>query len=51
LRKGNPPIISRIKDDSLIIDARTVRDIDLDGIVKGISSALSRHATGKAEAR
>jgi len=41
LRKGNPPIISRIKEDSLIFDARTIRDLDLEGIVKGIRSALS----------
>ncbi|MEW6214258.1 MAG: L-seryl-tRNA(Sec) selenium transferase [Nitrospirota bacterium] len=41
LRKGNPPIIARIKEDSLIIDARTVRDKDLEGLVKGIRSALS----------
>lgn len=41
LRKGNPPIISRIKEDSLIIDARTVMDKDLEGIVNGIRSALS----------
>jgi len=49
LRKGNPPIITRIKEDLLILDARTVRDKDLEGLVKGISSALSEHATGKAE--
>ncbi len=41
LRKGSPPIISRIKEDSLIIDVRTIRDKDLEGIVKGIRSALS----------
>ncbi len=49
LRKGNPPIIARIKEDSLIIDARTVRDADFEGLVKGIRSALSEHATGKAK--
>jgi L-seryl-tRNA(Ser) seleniumtransferase len=42
LRKGNPPIIARIKEDSLIIDARTVRDADFEGLVKGIRSALSK---------
>ncbi len=41
LRKGNPPIIARIKEDSLIIDARTVRDKDLEGLMEGIRSALS----------
>jgi L-seryl-tRNA(Ser) seleniumtransferase len=41
LRKGSPPIIARIKEDSLIIDVRTVREEDLEGLVKGIKSALS----------
>lgn len=41
LRNGNPPIISRIKEGSLIIDARTIRAQDLDDLVKGIKSALS----------
>lgn len=40
LRKGNPPIIARIREDSLIIDARTVRDKDFEGILRGIRSAL-----------
>ncbi len=40
LRKGTPPIIARIKEDSLIIDARTVRDGDLKGLVEGIRSAF-----------
>jgi len=40
LRMGNPPIITRIKEDSLIIDARTVRDKDIEVLVKGISSAI-----------
>jgi L-seryl-tRNA(Ser) seleniumtransferase len=41
LRNGNPPIISRIKEGSLILDARTIRAQDLDDLVKGIKSALS----------
>jgi L-seryl-tRNA(Ser) seleniumtransferase len=40
LRNGNPPIISRIKEGSMIIDARTIRTQDLDDLVKGIKSAL-----------
>jgi L-seryl-tRNA(Ser) seleniumtransferase len=40
LRQGIPPIISRIKEDSLILDARTVRDADIDELVKGIKTAL-----------
>ncbi|MEW6002662.1 MAG: L-seryl-tRNA(Sec) selenium transferase [Nitrospirota bacterium] len=40
LRKGDPPIIARIKEDSLILDARTIKDKDLDTLVKGITAAL-----------
>jgi L-seryl-tRNA(Ser) seleniumtransferase len=40
LRKDNPPIIARIKEESLIIDVRTVRNKDIDGLVKGIKAAL-----------
>ena len=41
LRKGNPPIITRIKEDSLIIDARTVRDKEIETLVIGVRAALS----------
>lgn len=41
LRNGNPPIISRIKEGFLIIDARTIRTQDIDDLVKGVKSALS----------
>ena len=41
LRNANPPIISRIKEGSMIIDARTIRTQDLDDLIKGIKSALS----------
>jgi L-seryl-tRNA(Ser) seleniumtransferase len=41
LRNGNPPIISRIKEGSLIIDARTIKKEDVDDLAKGIKSALS----------
>jgi L-seryl-tRNA(Ser) seleniumtransferase len=41
IRKGNPPIITRIKEESLIIDARTVRNRDIDALIKGIKSVIS----------
>lgn len=40
LRHGNPPIIARIKEDALIIDARTMRDREVEALVKGISGVL-----------
>jgi L-seryl-tRNA(Ser) seleniumtransferase len=41
LRRGEPPIIARIKEDSVVIDARTLHDRDLETLAKGIKSALS----------
>ncbi len=41
LRKGNPPIIARIKEDSLVLDVRTIRERDFEGIVQGIKAVLS----------
>ncbi|MBI5212873.1 MAG: L-seryl-tRNA(Sec) selenium transferase [Nitrospirae bacterium] len=39
LRHGNPPIIARIKDNALIIDARTIGDNEVEALVKGIEAA------------
>ncbi len=41
LRRGTPPVIARIKDDSLILDARTIRQKDIDDLVRVVSSSLS----------
>ncbi len=40
LRFQNPPIIARIKEDALIIDARTVSDSDVEVLAKGVSGTL-----------
>jgi len=40
LRKGNPPIIARVKEDSLLLDARTIRDHDIPILVQRIESIL-----------
>jgi L-seryl-tRNA(Ser) seleniumtransferase len=40
LRHGRPPIITRIKEDSLIIDARTIGNHEVEVLVKGITTAL-----------
>jgi L-seryl-tRNA(Ser) seleniumtransferase len=44
LRMGKSPIITRIKEDSLIIDARTVRDRDIEILVKGVKAAILKDA-------
>jgi L-seryl-tRNA(Ser) seleniumtransferase len=41
LRHGDPPVITRIKEDALIIDARTVRDSEVEILVKALNKALS----------
>jgi L-seryl-tRNA(Ser) seleniumtransferase len=40
LRKGNPPIIARIRENSLIIDARTVQEKDYAVIIRRIKNIL-----------
>ncbi|MEW6109488.1 MAG: L-seryl-tRNA(Sec) selenium transferase [Nitrospirota bacterium] len=41
LRKSSPPVISRIKGHSLLLDARTIRKQDIKSLVKAVSAALS----------
>jgi len=43
LRTGSPPIIARIREDLLMLDARTVREVDLEDLVKRIKAALSEN--------
>jgi L-seryl-tRNA(Ser) seleniumtransferase len=40
LRLGNPPVIARIKDESLILDARTVRANEVEPLIKAVRAAL-----------
>jgi len=40
LRKGNPPIIARIRENSLIIDARTVQEKDYVFIISRVKNIL-----------
>jgi len=42
LRKGEPPIISRISKDELILDMRTVLDEDIPLLAAGIEKALTQ---------
>jgi len=41
LRKGAHVIIARIKDDALLLDARTVRDEDIGLLVNGVHAAIT----------
>lgn len=40
LRKGEPPVVARIKDGFLVIDARTISDDEVAPLVRGIKAAL-----------
>jgi L-seryl-tRNA(Ser) seleniumtransferase len=44
LRKGDPPIISRISKDELILDMRTVFDEEIPLLAAGIEKALTKTA-------
>jgi len=39
-RKGSPPVIAGIKDDSLLFDARTLQEKDFGDILLRISSII-----------
>ncbi|RJQ53144.1 MAG: L-seryl-tRNA(Sec) selenium transferase [Nitrospiraceae bacterium] len=41
LRLGDPPVIARIKDNALLIDARTVQDKEVKVLVERVKAALS----------
>lgn len=47
LRKGDPPIISRISKEELIFDMRTVSDEEIPILAQGIEKALMKIAGGK----
>lgn len=47
LRKGEPPIISRISKDEVILDMRTVFDDEISLLAEGLQKALSQTARDK----
>ncbi len=49
LRKGNPPIISRISKEELILDMRTVFDEEIPLLAAGIEKARTKIAESKAQ--
>lgn len=40
LRLGKPPIVARIKEDALLLDARTIREREIPDLIKGLRAAL-----------
>jgi L-seryl-tRNA(Ser) seleniumtransferase len=41
LRHGIPPVVARIEDDHVVLDLRTVRDEDLDGLAAALRAAAA----------
>ncbi|HSW64283.1 MAG TPA: L-seryl-tRNA(Sec) selenium transferase [Dissulfurispiraceae bacterium] len=41
LRKQKPPIVARIKDDAVVLDARTIPDAAVASLVAGVAAAIS----------
>jgi seryl-tRNA(Sec) selenium transferase len=41
LRKNVPPVIARIRENVLLLDARTIRDKEIGLIVKAVSASLA----------
>lgn len=41
LRKGNRPVVARIKDDALLLDARTIQDDEIGELIDSIKSAVA----------
>jgi L-seryl-tRNA(Ser) seleniumtransferase len=48
LRKGDPPIISRISKEELILDMRTISDEEIPLVAAGIEKTLTQITKGKA---
>jgi len=40
LRRGDPPIVARLRDDTLVLDLRTVDDEEVESLRDGLSRAL-----------
>ncbi len=40
LRAGDPPIVARVHDDAVLLDPRTIAEVEVDFVVRGVVSAL-----------
>jgi L-seryl-tRNA(Ser) seleniumtransferase len=41
LRAGDPPIVARVRDDAVLLDPRTIAEVEIDFVVRGVIAALS----------
>jgi L-seryl-tRNA(Ser) seleniumtransferase len=40
LRTGDPPIVARVRDDVVLLDPRTISEVEVEFVVKGVAEAL-----------
>jgi L-seryl-tRNA(Ser) seleniumtransferase len=40
LRLGDPPVVARVRDGAVLIDPRTISDVEVDFVVKALDTAL-----------
>jgi L-seryl-tRNA(Ser) seleniumtransferase len=41
LRRGDPPVVARIADDRLLLDVRTLRDVDLPAVARAFAETTA----------
>jgi L-seryl-tRNA(Ser) seleniumtransferase len=46
LRTGDPPIVARVHDDAVLLNPRTISEVEIDFVVKGVGEALRPGAPG-----
>jgi L-seryl-tRNA(Ser) seleniumtransferase len=40
LREGDPPVVARVREDALLIDPRTIAEVEVDFVVRAAIAAL-----------
>jgi L-seryl-tRNA(Ser) seleniumtransferase len=46
LRLGEPPIVARVRDEAVLLDPRTISEVEVDFVVKGVGDALRGDGSG-----
>jgi L-seryl-tRNA(Ser) seleniumtransferase len=41
LRAGDPPIVARVRDEAVLLDPRTITEVEIDFVVRGLVAALA----------
>ena len=40
LRLGDPPVVARVREGAVLLDPRTISDVEVDFVVKALGAAL-----------